>query len=294
MVFLLPVLTWSSGHPWRVRPLGARVTAGRGTRRSPFSLSRFVFWMLHLAWFRNCEHKKNTIKPKLNIKKNIKKILTFVNKSNKQLSNKSVIDLQVQNWVQRTLASSDCLWGFRSGCAETCGPASGPLLVFQGQRCVPVCSPACTAALWWSTTPLGASLQNLKQLEANIIRWDLQYAVIDPRCLPTRGQKGSYQTWRCWACCPERHLVKVLFGSSPTWWCGARLALASASSWSQVGLWSLQSWSRSLCRGSNSTPAATSTTSLQTWAQKTKGLRLKVLKVLCKIMRKEMSYRNKD
>lgn len=28
--------------------------------------------------------------------------------------------------------------------------------------------------------------------------------------------KCSHQTWRCWACCPEQHRLKLLFGSSPT------------------------------------------------------------------------------
>lgn len=76
----------------------------------------------------------------------------------------------------------------------------------------------------------------------------------------------SYQTWRCWVCCPELHQLRLLTGSSPTWWCAVRLVPASARPERSSCLCTSQSWSRSLGRGSNlKAPAATQMTSLQTW-----------------------------
>lgn len=78
--------------------------------------------------------------------------------------------------------------------------------------------------------------------------------------------KCSHQTWRCWACCPEQHRLELQFGSSPTWWCAGRPVPASARPGWWVCLCTSRSWSRSRCRGSTpTTPAATPTTSLQSW-----------------------------
>ena len=86
-----------------------------------------------------------------------------------------------------------------------------------------------------------------------------------------RVWKGSSDpTWRCWACCPARHRLTLPSGSSPTWWSAGRPAPASATPETSVCLCTARSSSRSRCRASNPTaPAATRTTSLQTWETST-------------------------
>lgn len=81
--------------------------------------------------------------------------------------------LQVEDWVMQMCAWSGCWWGSQSGSWGTCGPASGPPPVSPARRCVPVCSPACTEAWWWSAAPSEGGLLRVRQLEDEKTHWNL-------------------------------------------------------------------------------------------------------------------------
>lgn len=74
-------------------------------------------------------------------------------------------NLHSADWVMQKSPWSGYSWDFLSGSAGTCGPASGPPPVSPAQRCAPVCSPACTAAWWWSAAPAGADFLHVSRLQ---------------------------------------------------------------------------------------------------------------------------------